>query len=284
LSYLFLLLAVWALDAKPLGPAVYSRGFALVALMLGSVIVHEVAHGLAALHRDLPQRVLILMPIGGVTLMEENAVQLRDPVGKFGVAIVGPMANLLLAFLGYMVVVSTATQAHVWSPPFIYAGNLPRAFIWVNLFLAVIHLVPAYPTDAGRVLRAQLARRMNPVEATRTAVSIGQLFSVALMFAGYWDTWLMIAGFLMFLSAMLEERSIVFQSVLESLRLEEVMLTDFSTLSPADTLEDALSKAVHTLQEDFPVIRGSDMVGVISRQRIVDSLRSEGNGYVQMAM
>jgi CBS domain-containing protein len=216
--------------------------------------------------------------------MEENAVQLRDPVGKFGVAIVGPMANLLLAFLGYMVVVSTATQAHVWSPPFIYAGNLPRAFIWVNLFLAVIHLVPAYPTDAGRVLRAQLARRMNPVEATRTAVSIGQLFSVALMFAGYWDTWLMIAGFLMFLSAMLEERSIVFQSVLESLRLEEVMLTDFSTLSPADTLEDALSKAVHTLQEDFPVIRGSDMVGVISRQRIVDSLRSEGNGYVQMAM
>jgi CBS domain-containing protein len=62
------------------------------------------------------------------------------------------------------------------------------------------------------------------------------------------------------------------------------MLTDFSTLSPADTLEDALAKAVHTLQDDFPVIRGSDMVGVITRQRIVDALRIEGNGYVQMAM
>jgi len=71
---------------------------------------------------------------------------------------------------------------------------------------------------------------------------------------------------------------------MESLRLEEVMLKDFSTLSPADTLEDALAKAVHTLQDDFPVIRGTDMIGVVTRQRIVDALRSEGNGYVQTVM
>ena len=62
------------------------------------------------------------------------------------------------------------------------------------------------------------------------------------------------------------------------------MLTDFATLSPADTLEDALEKAVHSLQDDFPVVRGSDMVGVISRQRILDALRAEGNGYVQAVM
>jgi CBS domain-containing protein len=62
------------------------------------------------------------------------------------------------------------------------------------------------------------------------------------------------------------------------------MLTDFATLSPADTLEDALSKAVHTLQDDFPVIRGTDLVGVISRQKIVEALREHGNGYVQSAM
>jgi CBS domain-containing protein len=122
------------------------------------------------------------------------------------------------------------------------------------------------------------------VLATRKAVSVGQLFATGLLLCGFWNTWLMIAGFMLFLAAMLEERSVVFQSVLESLKLEEVMLTDFSTLSPADTLEDALAKAVHTLQDDFPVIRGSDMVGVITRQRIVDALRIEGNGYVQMAM
>ena len=72
--------------------------------------------------------------------------------------------------------------------------------------------------------------------------------------------------------------------MLQSVRLEEVMLTDFATLSPADTLEDALEKAVHTLQDDFPVVRGSDMVGVVSRQKILDALRAEGNGYVQSVM
>src|SRR5207237_1619803 len=82
----------------------------------------------------------------------------------------------------------------------------------------------------------------------------------------------------------MEERSVVFRSVLESVRLEDVMLADVATPSPADTLEDAREKAVHSLQDDFPVIRGSDMVGVISKQKILESLRVEGNGYVQAVM
>lgn len=285
LSFLFLLIVIWSFDGKALGPTVLGRGMALVGLIFLSVIVHELAHGLVSAKTSLPQRVLILMPIGGVTLMEENAAQLKDPIGRTGVALVGPLSNLLLAFAGFLVAAAFFPNAQLDLPPYIFAGNLPRSFIWVNLFLFVLHLLPAYPTDAGRLLRAQLARRMSPVQATRKAVSLGQIFSIALMFVGLmWNPWLMIAGFLLFLSAMLEERSVVFQSVLESLRLEEVMLTDFSTLSPADTLEDALSKAVHTLQDDFPVIRGTDMVGVISRQSIVNAIRSEGNGYVQMAM
>jgi len=96
--------------------------------------------------------------------------------------------------------------------------------------------------------------------------------------------WLVMIGLFLFFGAQLEERSAVFQSVLQSVRLEEIMLTDFATLSPADTLEDALEKAVHTLQDDFPVVRGSDMVGVVSRQKILDALRAEGNGYVQAVM
>src|SRR5258707_6987641 len=95
---------------------------------------------------------------------------------------------------------------------------------------------------------------------------------------------MMLVGFFLFVSVQLEERSVMFQWVLENIRLEDIMLTDFATLSPADTLEDALTKAVHCLQDDFPVVRGSDMVGVISRQSILKALRSEGNGYVQSAM
>jgi len=98
------------------------------------------------------------------------------------------------------------------------------------------------------------------------------------------STWITMIGFFLFVAAQLEERSAVFQSVLETVHLQDVMLTDFATLSPADTLEDALDKAVHTLQDDFPVVRGSDMVGIISKRKIMEALRAEGNGYVQSAM
>ncbi len=285
LSYVFLLICVWGLQSSMLGPRVVGRGLILVGLVLISVIAHEVAHALVSgPSSSRLKRVLILMPLGGVSLSDESLMQQKDSVGRLPVAIVGPLVNFILATTAAIAIKSIAPQIRLFSEPFVYAGNLPASFVIINLFLGAIHLLPAYPMDGGRVLRAEMAKRMNPVIATRKAVSIGQLFATALLFCGFWNTWLMIAGFMLFLSATLEERSVVFQSVLESLKLEEVMLTDFSTLSPADTLEDALSKAVHTLQDDFPVIRGSDMVGVISRQRIVDAIRSEGNGYVQMAM
>jgi CBS domain-containing protein len=163
-------------------------------------------------------------------------------------------------------------------------GNLPRALFWSNVFLGAFNLLPAYPMDGGRVLRAYLSERMEYVRATRIAVTVGQGFAMLLIFAGVWNQWLMLIGFFLFVGAQLEDRSVVFQSVLESVHMEDVMLTGFSTLSPADTLEDALHKAVHTLQDDFPVVRGMDMVGVISKQRIVEALRRGGNGYVQAAM
>jgi CBS domain-containing protein len=82
----------------------------------------------------------------------------------------------------------------------------------------------------------------------------------------------------------IEDRSAIFHAVVESVRLEDIMLTEFATLSPADTLQDALGKAVHTLQDDFPVIRGGDLVGVINKQGIIEALRRDGDAYVQSAM
>lgn len=286
-TYLMLLFYVWTTEWDPMGQRVLSRGLAFVAIVLGSVIVHEVAHGLASLSQHLPQRMLILMPIGGVTLMDDGTGQYRDPVSTPLVALAGPFANLLLAAGAAIIGPQVIRGFHVVAAPYVDCANLLRSFVWINLFIGVVNLLPAYPLDGGRLLRAWFARRMHPMRATKRAVGIGQLFATALILVGLTGVrnyWLMIAGLLLFLSAQLEERSVVFQSVLESLRLEEVMLKDFSTLSPADTLEDALSKAVHTLQDDFPVIRGLDMVGVVSRQKIVEALRAEGNGYVQTVM
>jgi CBS domain-containing protein len=173
-------------------------------------------------------------------------------------------------------------------------NSLLRSTVWLNFYLGVLNLLPAYPLDGGRVLRAHFCRQMDPIRATQRAVRIGHAFAFLLVMLGIVLTnrpetraeglWSLMIGFFLFVGAQLEERSAVFHSVLQSVRLEEVMLTDFATLSPADTLEDALDKAVHTLQDDFPVVRGSDMVGVISKQKILDALRSDGNGYVQAAM
>jgi Zn-dependent protease/CBS domain-containing protein len=284
LTFAFLLIYVWMTEASTLGTFGVGRGLALVGLVLASVLLHEMAHLLATLHQRLPARSVVLLPIGGVSLLQEPSRQKLDANREIRICLAGPFLNLLMAFLAAAVVLSVMPEAALWKQPFVYSGNLPRSFFWINLFLGVFNLLPAYPADGGRIVRGLLARRMDQVRATRRAVSIGQGFAMAFILGGIWNTWLMLVGFFLFVAAQLEDRSAVFQSVLEQVRLQDVMLTDFSTLSPADTLEDALHKAVHTLQDDFPVVRGCDMVGVISRQRVLDALRASGNGYVQSAM
>ncbi len=284
LTFAFLLIFVWMTEASSLGAAGVGRGLALVGLVLTSVIFHEVGHMLASAQLQAPARSVVLLPIGGVSLFQEPSREKLDPNRELRIALAGPAVSLFLAFVAAAVVLNVAPEAALSHQPFVFSGNLPRSFFWINLFLGVFNLLPAYPADGGRIVRALLARRMDYVRATRRAVSIGQGFAMAFILAGIWNTWLMLVGFFLFVAAQLEDRSAVFQSVLQQVRLQEVMLTDFFTLSPADTLEDALQKAVHTLQDDFPVVRGCDMVGVISRQKILDALRSHGNGYVQSVM
>jgi CBS domain-containing protein len=202
------------------------------------------------------------------------------------IAVAGPAVNILFALVSGGILLAVAPGTHLFQWPFMLSTDLPRSVVWANLYLAGFNLLPAYPMDGGRVLRALFARRMDPVTATRRAVSIGHAFALSMtlfgIIANFW--WLSLVGVFLFFAAQLEERSVVFQSVLETVHMDDIMLTDFATLSPADTLEDALEKAVHSLQDDFPVVRGTDMVGVVSKQNILDALRADGNGYVQSVM
>jgi Zn-dependent protease len=283
LSFVFLLVFVWFTQSVSMGAAGAMRGVVLVAIIFACVVLHELGHTLVARHNGVTVRSVILLPVGGVTLMEDSTLH-NDPARDIRIAVAGPLINLLIASAVGAFILLFLPQAKLWAPPLVHASDLPRALFWSNVFLGGLNLLPAYPMDGGRVLRAILAERMEYVRATRLAVTVGQAFAVVFIFLGVWNTWLMLIGFFLFVGAQLEDRSVVFQSVLETVRMEDVMLTGFSTLSPADTLEDALQKAVHTLQDDFPVVRGSDMVGVISKQRIVEALRRGGNGYVQAAM
>ena len=269
------------------------RGIALFFIVLGAVAVHEAARALfSSAKRDRLQR-LVLLPIGGVVLGEtsEPAESKTTLAQEARGALAGPTANLLLAGIAAAVLVSVAQQK-LFLSPYIHSGHLGRSLVWINVLLALLNLVPAYPLATGRVLRVWLARNAGKdvpnawEEATRKSVSYGQGFSMLLTVMGFiaGNIWAMLVGFCVFIAAHLEDRSLLFQSVVSSVRMEEIMLTDFAVLSPADTLQDALEKALHTLQDDFPVVRSGDLVGTITRQKILDAIRSEGNGYVQSVM
>ncbi|HEY1262762.1 MAG TPA: site-2 protease family protein [Terriglobales bacterium] len=297
-TFLFLLVFVWVtLPGQTHSPAASLRGAALVGIIFLCVVLHELGHALAGIGSGITAKAIILLPIGGVTLFDESR-QVTHPgpatwKREIWIALGGPAINLLAAAVAAAIIAAAVPQARIWDKPYIHFNNLPRTLVWCNVGLALLNLMPGYPLDGGRVLRAIFSRRTDPVRATRRAVAIGQTLATVLMFTGMVQylqagnpesTWLTMLGFFLFVAAQLEERSAVFQSVLESVHLEDVMLTEFAILSPADTLEDALEKAVHTLQDDFPVIRSGDMVGTVSRQKILQALRSEGNGYVQSVM
>lgn len=291
LTFFFLLIFVWLTESTTHGPANPGRGLALVGIILASVVLHALAQALVGMRAGVPAKAIIVLPIGEVTLLDETQRPLEPGVltwkRDIRIAMAGPLVNILIAAIAAGILLAFAPQVHLFATPYVYSGNLGRSLVWSNVGLALLNLLPAYPMDGGRVLRAVFSRTMDPVRATRRAVSIGQAFATMFMLVGIvWPSYvgLTMIGFFLFIAAQLEERSAVFQSVLETVRLEDIMLTDFATLSPADTLEDALEKAVHSLQDDFPVIRGSDMVGVISKQKILQALRAEGNGYVQAVM
>jgi len=292
LTFFFLLFFVWMTESKGADPtSTFLRSLAFTGIVMAAVLAHELGHLAVALRGGPLPRAIILLPIGGLSLMESTREQSSQithhpvaPQREIHIAMAGPLVNLVLAVGLAAVVQQYWPQVSLRQWPLLHLSNLARSAVWINLLIAAINLLPAFPLDGGRVLRALLSRHMDYTLATRRAVNLGNLFVVLLMFAGLWNTWLMLTGFFLFVGAQLEERTVLFQSVLENVRMEEVMLTEFSTLSPADTLEDALSKAVHTLQDDFPVVRGTDMVGVVSRQKILQALRDEGNAYVQSIM
>jgi len=286
-SFFLLPLFIWWTEYEAHhGAANGGRDVALAAIIFASVLVHELGHALAASRVGIRTKSVILLPIGGIAQLDESHSAPESLwKNEIRIALAGPLMSLLFGLICASVIYGLAPDAHLLSWPFVQPANLPRSLVWANLYLAAVNLLPAYPLDGGRVLRALFSRRLDPMLATRRAVSIGQSFATLFILGGMFSNlWVTLLGLFLFFAAQMEERAVVFRSVLETVNLEDIMLTDFATLSPADTLEDALEKAVHSLQDDFPVIRGGDMVGVISRQRILDALRAEGNGYVQAVM
>ena len=275
------------------------RGITLWLVLLLVVFVREIARLITAAWNGLHLRSILLLPIGGLFsyAAPDSAERAVEPRVQMALAVSGPAVNLIFAGIVAALIAGSAPAVSLIARPLITANHLIRSTVWLSAILGLLHLVPAYPLDAGRILRGGLARTRGAAQATKAASGMGQGFGALGMIAGLallalpnngiaagLSPWLIMGGFFIFIGAQLEDQGVVFQSVVETVRMRDVMLTEFSTMSPSDTLSDALYKAIHSLQDEFPVVRGANLVGVVSRQGILQALRNDGNGYVQSIM
>jgi Zn-dependent protease/predicted transcriptional regulator len=286
-TFFILLLGVCIAYTQSVHLSVF-RGTGLWLVLLSAVFVREAARMIVAAYHGLQLRNILLLPIGGLVAYAnaESAENAGTTKVQWRMAVTGPAANLSFALVVAMLVLGMAPTLNLLDTPWMTPSHLIRSIVWVNVFLGVLNMLPAYPLDGGRLVRGGVTRTQGRAQASRVATGLGQVLAMAAIIGGLvlMNAWLLLAGFFIIIGAQLEDQGVLFQNVVDTVNMQDIMLTEFSMLAPSDTLEDALHKSIHSLQDDFPVVRGENMVGIISRQSILSALRSEGNGYVQAVM
>jgi Zn-dependent protease len=287
----FALLLLVSVSYTSIAGASVMRGLGLWLLLLLAVAVREVARGIAGAWYGLELRSILLLPTGALPTYatREDTERAASARLQRRLALVGPIANLFAGLLCVGFVLGMSPELNRWSllgQPWITPHHLLRSLVWMQLLLAAIHLLPAFPLDGGRVLRSEFARAGGGLKRTRQAAALSQLIAIGLIVAGLLmnNLLLLIAGLFVLTFAHMEDQGVLLESAVAAVQMRDVMLTEFSTLSASATLEDAVAQAVHTLQDVFPVVRGRSLVGAVSRQGIFEALQSSGNGYVQGVM
>ncbi|MEE8200919.1 MAG: site-2 protease family protein [Candidatus Acidoferrales bacterium] len=283
-TFLFLLAFLFLMTALAEGWRVGLRSVLLIALVFVCVLLHELAHSYVSVRYGLRVRSITLLPIGGLALLEDLP---REPRQEIHIALAGPAANFVLAL--WLGVLWSVLQPEARFAPVLSGGALLPSLFWSNLYIGLFNLIPAYPLDGGRVLRAWLSGRMDYVEATERAVTVGQFFSLLMILGGLvgpWRSpWLVVIGLFVWWAALAEERLALLQSALERLYLEDIMLTEFHSLAPSDSLFDAVERALHSLQDDFPVVAEGRVVGVVTRNGLLRAFAGQRwNNSVQAVM
>jgi Zn-dependent protease/predicted transcriptional regulator len=290
----FLLLLGLSISYASMTGATGARGFALWLLLLLAVVVREVGRAVGAAWFGLELRSVLLLPIGGLfSYATPEATELATTPGmQKRMAVIGPITNIGFGLLLAAMALAVSPEVNLFGRPWMSPSHLLRAAVWVNLLLGVVNLLPASPLDGGRVFRGEFAKSKGVIKGSRAAAGLGQAVAYGLIIAGMammisgqtTGMWLLILGGFVLIAAHMEDQGLLLQTDVDAVRMRDVMLTQFSMLSASDTLEDALQRSVHTLQDVFPVVRGANLVGAVSRQSIVDALHADGNGYVQGVM
>jgi Zn-dependent protease/CBS domain-containing protein len=246
------------------------------------IVLHELGHSIVAQRFGIGVSEIVLYPIGGVARLEK----LPGAKQELWIALAGPAVNLVIAAVLY-VVMKAPDISSVWGQAFTGSGTWPQRLFAINLVLALFNLVPAFPMDGGRILRALLALRMGEVQATQIAASIGQLLAIGLGFLGllYGNYVLLAVAFFVFIGAGNEVAMYQNRALVEGVPVREAMITDFRTLEVGATLGQAADLLLQTSQTDFPVIHGGETVGVLGRRGLLQGMAEQGkDAYVAGVM
>ncbi len=245
------------------------EGVGFLLLLFLSVVLHEYGHALTARRYGIKTRDITLLPIGGVARLERMP---DKPLQELWVALAGPAVNVVIAALLFAYLFLTHSLTPLPGLPLTGGPFLERLMV-VNLFLVGFNLLPAFPMDGGRVLRALLALRLEYVQATQIAASIGQgmafLFGIIGLFS---NPFLLFIAFFVWIGAQQEASMVQVKSGLSGIPVRQAMMTEFKTLAPSDRLRQAVDYLLATPQQDFPVVDGERVVGVLTRADLMKAL------------
>jgi len=245
----------------------------LIVALFACVTLHELAHSLVARSYGVRVESITLLPLGGIAAMQEMP---RQPHEEAVMAIAGPMASVLIATLLGAVIHFTGYTGPVTH----YGQPWLTMLMGTNVAIAIFNLIPAFPMDGGRVLRAVLAHYIGLVRATGIAVSLGQGLAVCMALAGIFlfkmNLLLVLIAVFIFFGAGQEGQQVRAQAVLDHITAGQAMVTRFETLNRDAPLTIALGYATEGYQHDFPVVAGDTIVGLVTRQDLLSALHHLG--------
>jgi Zn-dependent protease len=274
----FLILIAWVIAVHAAGGATVSAvigGVVLVLAVFACVVFHELGHALTARRYGITTRDITLLPIGGVARLERLP---EEPRQELAVAAAGPAVNVVIALLLFAVLAAVGVTRTL-DDVVLVGGNLVVQLMWINVLLVAFNLLPAFPMDGGRMLRALLAVRLDYAKATRIAAGIGQGMAVLFGFLGLLggNPFLLFIAVFVYLGAQAEAQQAQTRVALSGVTVREAMMRRFRVLAPSDSLQRAVDELLAGAQQDFPVVEDDRVLGMLVRADLVRVLKEQGS-------
>ena len=248
-------------------------GVGFILALFASVVLHEFGHALTARKYGVKTRDITLYPIGGVARLERIP---ENPKQELWVALAGPAVNVVIAAVLFIWLLVSATLEPLNSLS-LTGGSFIERLMVTNLVLVGFNLIPAFPMDGGRVLRALLAMRLEYTAATQIAASIGQGLAFVFGFIGLFSNpFLLFIAFFVYIGAQNEAKLVRMKSALDGIPVSQAMLTNFKTISPDDSLYVVIDHILAGDQKEFPVVSDGQVIGILSESGLLEGLRKNG--------